>query len=68
MVEGIYLGNRFELPNGIYELVDMKIEHIESNKNFVVGLYFRNVNNPKDNFWEAASVFLSLPHTKLNSN
>tara|TARA_R110000744_G_scaffold353214_2_gene459529 strand:+ start:86 stop:280 length:195 start_codon:yes stop_codon:yes gene_type:complete len=62
MVEGIYLHDIFEMDKGIYELVHMKIEHINSALDFVVGLTFKNVDNSKDIFTESASTFLSLPY------
>ncbi|WP_339841929.1 hypothetical protein [uncultured Maribacter sp.] len=65
MVEGIYLYDIFEIDKGTYELVNMKIEHINSAKDFAVGLTFKNVDDPKDMFTEKASTFLSLPHKKI---
>ena len=59
MVEGIYLYDIFEIDKGTYELVNMKIEHINSAKDFAVGLTFKNA--------EKASTFFSLPHKKLKS-
>lgn len=62
MVKGIYIDSQFKIEGKIYKVKDMKVEHIDSPDDFIVGLFMMNVNNINDNYWESVKNFLKQPY------